>query len=318
VASDEERSTQRYIFGPVPSRRLGRSLGVDPVRLKTCTYDCIYCQLGPTTNLVTQREPYVPAAAIIAELDSWLKRGGTADYITLSGSGEPTLNSELREIIAWAKAHTDVAIAVLTNGSLLWRDDVRADIADADLLIPSLDAVLPGTFARVNRPCAGLEVERVLDGLRAARSAFAGQMWLEVMLVAGVNDSPEDLCTLREAIDLIQPDAVQINTVVRPPAEAAAKPLSAESLQRAKAVLGPGAEIVAPLPADYEGDQTAQVTAEDVVTMLRRRPCTTQDICAGLSIHPNEAAKYIAALLAQSRIAAEQRHGQTYYRAPNA
>lgn len=314
VEAHDAQTAERRIFGPVPSRRLGRSLGVDPVPLKTCTYDCLYCQLGPSTNLTTQREPYVPTADIIEQLESWLKRRGSADYITLSGSGEPTLHSELGEIIGWIKSRTNTPVAVLTNGSLLWREDVRRDLEAADLLIPSLDAASPATFARVNRPCAGLSVEQVIEGLRATRSDFGGAVWLEVMLVAGMNDSPEELRALRTTIDSIEPDRVQINTVVRPPADAAARPLSPKSLERAKLMLGPWAEIVAPLPADYRGDQTAQVTAEDVVTMLQRRPCTTQDICGGLSIHPNEAAKYIAALLAQSRVATEHRDGQTYYR----
>jgi wyosine [tRNA(Phe)-imidazoG37] synthetase (radical SAM superfamily) len=315
VGSEAERNARRCIFGPVPSRRLGRSLGVDPVPLKTCTYDCIYCQLGPTTNQTTQRRAHVPTNDIIAQFDSWLEQGGTADSITLAGSGEPTLHAELREIIRCIKRRTAIPVTVLTNGSLLWRDDVRGDIAAADLLIPSLDAALPGAFAQVNRPCTGLELERVLEGLRATRLECGGEMWLEVMLVAARNDSAEQLRALRRAIDSMRPDRIQINTVVRPPADPSVRPLSHESLQRARACLGPRAEIVAALPADYKGDETAQVTAEDVVTLLERRPCTTQDICTGLSIHPNEAAKYVAALLAQARITSEQRQDQTYYRA---
>jgi wyosine [tRNA(Phe)-imidazoG37] synthetase (radical SAM superfamily) len=303
----------RYLFGPVPSRRLGRSLGIDPVPHKTCSFDCVYCQLGRTTRLTTTRLPYVPAAEIIAELDRWLDDGGAADFLTLSGSGEPTLNSEIGQVIAWAKSHTGIPVAVLTNGSLLWDPAVREDLAEADVVIPSLDAALPRVFRAVNRPCAGLCLDRVIAGLRALRRQLAGEVWLEVMLVKGLNDTPADLSSLREAVDFIAPHRVQINTVVRPPAEAWAQPLSPDDLAVAAGILGPTAEIIAPLPEGFLAGAHLDRTEDDVVEMLRRRPCTLDDIAEGLSLHRNEVGKYLANLVERDRVRAVEQDGTRFY-----
>lgn len=308
--SPEEPS---HLFGPVPSRRLGRSLGVDPVPFKMCTFDCVYCQLGRTTALTTQREPYVSADTLIGELQAWLDAGGTADIITLSGSGEPTLNAEVGEVIAWLKRHAEIPVGVLTNGSLLWQDEVRRDVAQADLLIPSLDAARAPEFTRVNRPCPGLELPQIVEGLVAARRDCSGELWLEVMLVAGYNDSDEDLQALRETIERIDPGRVQINTVLRPPAEQDARPLSAEGLVLAQEALGAKAEIVAPLDGSALGEDGPQGTLDDVRALLRRRPCTLADVAAGLGVHRNEAAKYVAKLAADDEISAVARDGQIYY-----
>ncbi len=305
----------RHLFGPVPSRRLGRSLGIDPVPMKTCTFDCIYCQLGRTTNHTDQRAAFVPAETVIGELETWIVSGGTADYITLSGSGEPTLNTGVGEIIAWIKEHTNIPVVVLTNGSLLWRDDVRREIAQADFLMPDLDAVTPEVFAQVNRPCCGLQIEQIVEGLVAARRDCASTMWLEVMLCAGLNDTPEELAALRAAIDRIEPDEVQINTVVRPPSESFARPLSPEALKRAQEALGPRAEIIVALDRDYAALAGGEQALEDVLALLTRRPCTMQDIATGLSLHINEVSKHVSHLLEDGKILAEQRGEQQFYRA---
>jgi len=302
-----------FLYGPVPSRRLGRSLGIDLVPFKVCTFNCIYCQLGPTTNLTIRRRPYTPAADIIAEVDRWLSEDGDADYLTLSGSGEPTLNSEIAQVIDFAQQQTEIPIALLTNGSLLWDEDVRREVQHLDLLIPSLDAATQEGLEQVNRPAAELNIEQIVAGIAQARQECAGEMWLEVMLVAGVNDTDEELEAIREGIDVIKPHRVQINTVVRPPTEAYATALSPQQLKAAREVLGPLAEIVAPLPEDYAGDSDHQQTAEDVFDLLRRRPCTVNDVAVGLDIHPNEATKYIMALLAQERIGPLPKGDSTYY-----
>ncbi len=302
-----------YLFGPVPSRRLGRSLGIDLVPFKTCTFNCIYCQLGPTTNRTTERKVYIPAAEVTEELGRWLAEGGDADYLTLSGSGEPTLNSEIAQVIDFARQQTQLPLALLTNGSLLWREEVRREVRHLDLLIPSLDAATQEGLERVNRPAAELNIEQIVAGIAQAREECAGEMWLEVMLVAGINDTEEELAAIREGIDVIKPERVQMNTVVRPPAESYATALIPQQLQAAKEILGPLAEIVAPLPEDYAGDSDHQQTAEDVFELLRRRPCTVNDVAAGLDIHPNEATKYIMALLAQERIRRLRKGDKTYY-----
>jgi wyosine [tRNA(Phe)-imidazoG37] synthetase (radical SAM superfamily) len=285
---------------------------VDPVPLKTCCYNCVYCQLGRTTNLTAERQPYVPAATLIDELAAWLARGEPADVLTLSGSGEPTLNSEIGEVVRWARHHTAIPIAVLTNGALLWQADVRRDIWDADLLIPSLDAATEDTFRRLNRPAAGLELDQVVEGLVAARRECRGEMWLEIMMVAGFNDRDEELAALRRAVDRIQPRRVQINTVARPPAEASARPLSNRALRRIRERLGPRAELVRPRRPP-QPSELAHAAPGAILALLRRRPCTVSDIAAALSLHPNEVAKLLEQLLAAAAIGTVTRYGASYY-----
>ncbi len=308
----EQEQGGRRIFGPVASRRLGLSLGVDPIPYKTCSYNCIYCQLGPTTTLTTRREAYIPAREVLADLERWLGQGGGADYITLSGSGEPTLSSELGEIIAWLKLRTATPVAVLTNGSLLWRDDVLADLVYADLIIPSLDAAREEPFAAINRPAAEITLGQVVEGLARARRELPAEMWLEIMLVSGVNDGPEDLAALREAIAQIAPHRVQLNTPVRPPAEKAARPLSAEELARAAAELGGDVEVIArrtgsPVP------RRAQELAARVLELVERRPCTPAELELGLGAHPNELAKVLQELVEQGRISTTEQGGEVFF-----
>ncbi len=302
-----------FVYGPVPSRRLGRSLGVDLVPYKVCSFNCIFCQVGLTTNLTTERAEYNPPEQIVAELARWLVEDGDAQYITMAGSGEPSLNSGMGRIVGFLKERTEIPLCLLTNGSLLWREDVREEAKDFDLLNPSLDAGTEEVFQRITRPAKGLTIERIIEGLVAAREECRGEMWLEVMLVRGINDHEEELAAMAEAIGLIKPARVQINTVVRPSASGEAEALAAEALAHAKEVLGPTAEIIAPLDADYGGDRQHQRNERDVLDMLRRRPCTTGDIAAGLGMHPNDVIKYVVALEGRGLIRSEQKHGESYY-----
>lgn len=309
----------RYLFGPVPSRRLGRSLGVDAVPYKTCTFDCVYCQLGATTRKTIERRAYIPAHDILEELDRWIGEGGAADYITLSGSGEPTLNSEAGEIVRGARSlRGGVPVAVLTNGSLLWDQRVREELAAADVIIPSLDAATPQTFQRVNRPAPELDIGRIIQGLRAAREELEGEMWLEIMVVRGFNDGEEEVEALREAVEYIKPARVQLNTVVRPPAEAAAEPVGRSELDTIASALGDVAEVIAPLPEGFEEALDIGHDEEEVLALLRRRPCTLEDVAAGLGMHPNEAGKYIAALIEHGRARRLGREGRLFYVAVDA
>ncbi len=307
------KSTWQHLYGPVPSRRLGRSLGVDLVPYKTCSFDCIYCQLGRTTNKTVVRQPYVDPAEVLDELEQWLEQDGQADYVTFSGLGEPTLNSALGEMVTAAGEITDIPIAVLTNGSLLWQPEVRVACQAADLLIPSLDAATPRTFARVNRPDSSLDIEQIIEGLCLTQQECPGKMWLEVMLVENVNDSREELAALRAAIDKIDPDEVQLNTVVRPPADHDARALSASALQQAEHLLGPRARLIAPLDARKIMVAERERSEQEVVELLRRRPCTLEDIGIGLGMHPNEAIKYVQALRARHEIKTIERDGKDFY-----
>ncbi|MCJ7587453.1 MAG: radical SAM protein [Candidatus Aminicenantes bacterium] len=235
----------RFVYGPVPSRRLGYSLGIDLLPHKNCSFDCVYCQVGRTTQKTVRRRDFFPVADILAQVREALRAGKTIDCVTLSGTGEPTLYRSLGTLIREIKKASGLPVAVLTNGSLLYRKAVRSGLAEADIVIPTLDAADQAVLARVNRPHASLHFDRILRGLHAFRREFPGRIWLEVMLIKGMNDHPAHLRRLRPLIEALSPDRVQINTVVRPPAEKYARPLSRTALERARALLGGDSEIIA-------------------------------------------------------------------------
>jgi len=211
--------SRRHIYGPVLSRRLGFSLGVDIIPFKTCTLDCAYCQLGSTRKTVCRRGSWFPPRVILAQIKEAVESGQKIDVITFSGSGEPTLNRDIGRIIRAIKKMTRIPVVVLTNGTLLTRKEVRRDLAAADIVVPSLDAVPGNLFRRVNRPNRALDPEKIIDGLVRFRKEFRGEIWLEIMLIRGVNDSPAHIKALRAAADRIRPERIQLNTVVRPPAD---------------------------------------------------------------------------------------------------
>ena len=313
MSSKTVKDRQRqYIFGPVPSRRLGRSLGVDLVSFKTCTYDCAYCQLGRTTNKTIQRGEWAPINIVMDQLRA--KLSSKPDYITLSGSGEPTLYSRLDELISQIRKITDIPVAVLTNGSLLWLPEVRKSLMEADLVIPSLDAGSSQIFQYVNRPHTDITFGKMLQGLVDFRKDYKGQYWLEVFLLAGVTTPEAEVDRLKTCVASIQPDRVQINTVTRPPAESFAEPVPKKQLETISARLYERAEVI----ADYkdvheEKDFTAR--REDILTLLQRRPCSIEDVASGLGLHRNEVVKYIEELSAEGKIEAKPQNQQLYYRA---
>ncbi len=305
---------QKYLYGPVPSRRLGRSLGVDIMPFKVCTLDCIYCQLGRTTEKTVERKDYVSVEAVLGELRERLAEGLEADFITISGSGEPTLNARLGQLIEGIKKITNVPVAVLTNGTLLIDKSVRADCARADVVIPSLDAGDEQTFRKVNRPHKDISIEKLIAGLCAFRNEFAGQMWLEVFFVEGLNTDAEQIGKIKDAIELIRPDKVQLNTAVRPTAEAGVERVDAEKLQYIAEELGEKCEVVADFSRQrFTGD--IERKAEDVLSMLKRRPCSLNDICSGLGIGRNEALKYISHFQQQGVIDSEEKDGIIFFKA---
>jgi len=298
----------------VPSRRLGRSLGIDIVPLKHCTLDCVYCQLGRTTQKTIERRDYVPVEAVLAELRDTLKKGLKADFITISGSGEPTLNSRLGDLIDGIKKITDIPVAIMTNGTLLYREDVRADCAKADLVVPSLDAGDEAAFQKVNRPYRDISIEKLVDGLVTFRKEFPGRIWLEVFLVEGLNTDIAEIDKIRGLIKRISPDKVQLNTAVRPTADPAIKKVDAEKLEIIARQIGDGCEVVADLPPRHS-DKLMHSTAEDILSMLKRRPCSLNDISSGLGIPPNEALKHITELQHRGLIDSEEKDGRTFFKA---
>lgn len=301
----------KYLFGPVPSRRLGRSLGVDLTPFKTCSFDCIFCQLGRTTNKTIKREEYVPVKEVIAELDDWLKTGDSADYITLAGSGEPTLNSEFGRVIDFAQSVTTIPVALLTNGSLLSDPAVRAQAAKANVVKVSLSAWDQFSFEHINRAHADIEFKRLIEGQWQLRSEFKGEIWMEVFLVWGTNSTTKDVSKIAELVNPLKPDKVQLNTAVRPPCEKFAYAVPENQMGTFAKLFDPPAEVV----AEYSSDTSAKVRAneEDIREMLERRPCTLEQICRVFGLHRNEASKYVGKLVRTGSAREIRKANEVYY-----
>jgi len=310
---ETEGKRSSYIYGPVPSRRLGLSLGIDVVPAKVCTLDCVYCQIGRTTEKSTVRRDFFDMREVLSELGGVLAQGVHADFVTIGGSGEPTLNVRLGELIDGIRELTDIPVAIITNGTLLCRPDVRSECAKADLVVPSLDAGDEAVFEAVNRPAPDISIESLVSGLAAFREAFRGQIWLEVFLIEGTNTNTQQIEKLRSHIERIRPDKIQLNSAVRPVAEEGIEALSRDRLEAIARQIGGNCEIVGAAPA-ARSDPHVKRTCEDVLSMLKRRPCSVHDICTGLGINVHEATKHVGSLLEQGRITAERREGVTYYR----
>jgi wyosine [tRNA(Phe)-imidazoG37] synthetase (radical SAM superfamily) len=311
--ADTRDASRRFLYGPVLSRRLGFSLGVDVIPFKTCSLDCVYCQLGPTERTSCRRRSFFPPRHILDQIRGALRSGERIDVITFSGSGEPTLNRDLGALIRGIKKMTPIPVAVLTNGTLLSRPDVRRDLQAADLVVPSLDAATPAMFRRVNRPHASLDFSRYLRGLAEFRREFKGRIWLEIMLVKGLNDSPTHIRALRKAAAALGPDRIHLNTVVRPPSEAGAAALSPDELERIRAGFGPGTEIASSPP----GRRTPRrPTALDkaITAMTARRPVTVGDISIAIGRNRNEVLKSLTRLLESKKVRSVRHGGKTFYR----
>lgn len=305
----------KHVYGPVPSRRLGRSLGLDLVPLKTCTYDCVYCQLGRTTNKTVTRGAYVSADAILAELEQKLGLvAALPDYIGIAGSGEPTLNCDIGRVIRGIKTLTDIPVAVLTNGSLLWMTEVQDALMASDLVLPSLDTGDARLFRRVNRPHRSISFETMVDGLVSFTRCYPGEVWLEVLLLAGVTGIPEEVEKIAALVERIAPARVQLNTVCRPPAERSARPLSQDDMQHLKVLFPAQVDVISHVYQE-KATHSASVKArrEDVLALLRRRPCTAMDVAEGLDMHVNEAIKHLDALTKAGVVTTSIAEGRVFY-----
>ncbi|NCD23651.1 MAG: radical SAM protein [Spartobacteria bacterium] len=307
-------TTFRHVFGPVPSRRFGRSLGVDLTPLKTCSFNCVFCQLGPTPQTTVERREYVPVQTVKDEILRWRDAGGTADYATLSGSGEPTLHSGFGEVLRFLKAELPCPAVLLTNGSLLYLPEVRAAAGQADVAKLSLSAWDDDSFRRINRPHPDLDFHRSVAGMRAFRQGFAGRIWLEVFLIAGLNDAPNQVERIAALAAAIGSDKIHLNTAVRPPAEASVQPVDRDRLAELAELFRPRAEVIADFSARPGSGVAANETA--LLDMLRRRPCTARQIADVFGMHLNEVAKYTGHLLKTGQIQALQRAQETYFAAP--
>lgn len=306
----------KHIFGPVPSRRLGLSLGVDLVYHKVCSLDCIYCECGETTDLRVEQKEFVGFDEVKRELDHYFANGIDPDYITFSGSGEPTLNMAIGRVIACIKERRpNVKVAVLTNSTLLGREDVRQALVGADLVMPSLDAVFQKTFVQINRPCEGLFIDDVVAGLKAFARQFSGQIWLEVFILPGVNDSVEELMALKGVIHEISPERVQLNTLDRPGALEHLVPASMEELERVAELLEYDCvEVIAKVKSLQKG---ARKSIEDmepaVVETIHRRPCTVKDLAQALNLDEGELEILLKKLVIEGKIEAKLQKRGVFY-----
>jgi wyosine [tRNA(Phe)-imidazoG37] synthetase (radical SAM superfamily) len=303
----------KYLYGPVPSRRLGRSLGIDLVPHKICTYDCIYCQIGKTTEKTLVRKEYVPVREILEEVGRFLQEEtSSTDVLSLTGSGEPTLHSQIRSAIEGIKAITSIPVAVITNGSLLYEEEVRQNLLRADLVLPSLDAVSSEVFRKINRPRKGFSVEKVIEGLVKFRKVYEGQIWLEILFCKGVNDSKEELERMKKTVERIAPDRIHLNTVVRPPSEKWAVPLNQKEMEEIRAFFGEKAWVISEFdrhpPAVAERD-----IKEEILKILKRRPLSIADLSKGMGIREDEIKKYIQPLVSEGRIRARTFGDSIYY-----
>lgn len=261
------------VYGPVPSRRLGQSLGVDPIPRKTCNYNCVYCQLGRTKPIANERRDFFPPETILVEVREALESHapGEIDYVTFVGEGEPTLCASLGALIRGVKALSDVPVAIITNGALLCQPPVREELAAADVVMPTLDAADQATFRRINRPWPRFRLADIVEGMAAFRQIFSGQLWVEVMLVRRLNDGEEVLFPLRDALARIRPDRVQINVPIRPPAENWVEIPDDEAIMQATAILGEAAEVMAPYEGTFDLSGFETLT-EAVLAVIRRHP----------------------------------------------
>ena len=293
-----------HVFGPVISRRLGISLGIDLIPYKTCTYDCVYCECGPTTHLVDRRSTFFPEQEIISQLDRILSARPNLDYVTFAGSGEPTLSLSLGRVIDHLKsAHPGYRVAVLTNGSLCSRDDVVEDLGKADLVIPTLATTRQQTFERIHRT-ACLSIETIIQGLVAFRLRYAGECWLEVFLVPPLNTTEDELESLREAIYRIGPDRVQLNTLDRPGAEAWVAAVAGDDLERIASFMGEGGlevDIVGRCRRRYVRPVLHDDVHDQIAGIIRRRPCTAEEIATLTGLHVGEVTKYLADQVAEGK-----------------
>jgi len=310
-----------FVYGPVPSRRLGLSLGINIIPSKTCTLDCIYCQCGRTTKKTLERRSFFPINDILAAVRSAVRPSPLAphppppDFLTFSGEGEPTLNKDIGRIIRRLKHEFSIPVAVITNSTLLTDPQVRRDLYAADLVVPSLDAADQRNFARVDRNHRDLSVADIIEGLKLFRRGFRGRIWLEIMLVKDINDSVEHVVALRKAAWEIKPDRVQLNTVVRPPAEKSAKPMSRDDLEQIQCLFGPNTDIIGETKDKrLRTRDKATVLPDDVVlATVCGRPVTKLDLVCSLGVAPREVEAALHRLLRAKRIRCVNYSGKTFY-----
>lgn len=310
--TDREQMAQKYVYGPVKSRRLGTSLGVDIVPMKTCSFDCVYCQLGGGFPTTVRRDSFVPVETVLAQIKDKLSSRSGPDYITLGGSGETTLSTDFGKIAASIKEIYGIPVCLLTNGALLWMDEVLEDCAQMDIIVPNLDACDEETFQRMNRPHPSLSFENVVKGLVRLREKFCGNIWLEIFLVPGINDSQEQIRAFKRLTEDIRPDKIQLNTAVRPPAEKSVRAIEYERLENICSLLGPKAEVIIPDPEQKKDGEN--ISEADIIDLLKRRPCTSEDMASTCKNTVDDVAEMAERLVAEGKVKVMECDGKKFFK----
>lgn len=310
----------KHVFGPVPSRRLGQSLGIDPVPLKTCNWNCVYCQLGRSIPLINERREYIPKETIYEEIVETLQspHTGKIDWITFVGSGETTLHSKLGWLIKKTKELTDIPVAVITNGSLLYLPEVRQELLPADAIMPTVDAGTPDLYKKINRPHPEATFERLIDGLIQFRKEYTGKLWVEVMLVSGLNDSEDALNQTAKKLREIAPDEIHINLPTRPPVEKWVKPPEEKNIQLAQEIFGRVAKVVRPQKGSFVLSEN--LSLEDaVLNIITRHPMRHEELIETLKAWaPHEVSQTLEDLLASGKAQIVIRNNVKYWSASDA
>lgn len=306
----------KYLFGPVPSRRLGMSLGVDLIPHKVCSFNCVYCECGPTTRLTPERKEYVPVEQVKKELNHFFDNNPEPDYITFSGAGEPTLNSRMGEVVNFIKKNWEhIPLAVLTNGSLLIKKEVRDEIKIADVVLPSLDAASEKTFRKINRPFYKLSIEDYIKGLIDFRKEYRGLIWLEVFILPDYNDNDRDVDLLKEAFLKIKPDMIQINTLDRPGTVKDLRAAKREKLEKIKDFWNlDNVEIISPVSKRKDIKFYRKDVETAILETIARRPCTADDLAEIIGTHVNEISKYLGVLEEDDKIETIHQERGVFYK----
>lgn len=304
----------KYLFGPVPSRRLGVSLGIDLVPLKTCTLNCIYCECGQTTELTNVRKEYVPLDKVLEEIKDCLATSPHLDYITFSGSGEPTLHSGLEKVVSFLKdLYPQYKICLLTNGTLFSSTALCTAVKDFDLIIPSIDAASEKIFQEINRPHTEIKCKDMLSGLIKLRNSYNGTIMIEIFIVPGLNDTPEELKVIKEALNKIKPDRVQIGTLDRPGTESWVKAADEDKMKEIRDYLDP-AELIGDFRCRETVSSFNSSLNEQIIQTINRRPCTIKDLIQITGSHQAEIQKYINHLLSSGTIEVDRKARGSFFK----
>ncbi|MCP4312379.1 MAG: radical SAM protein [Bacteroidetes bacterium] len=309
----------KHLFGPVPSRRLGISLGVDLVPHKVCSFNCIYCECGSTTLLTLERDEYVPVDEVLEELKDYFQNNPDPDYITFSGAGEPTLHSGIGKVLSLIRGlRPAVKVALITNGTLFSDPGLRKELLDMDVVLPSLDAATDTSFRRINRPVSSFSLVQYVKGLIDFEKEFRGEYWLETLILPGYNDDPENILSLGRILRTIKPDRIQLNTLDRPGVIDRIRPATRKELETIAKQLDAGhVEIVVPAAEREESTVFRADIKSAILETISRRPCTIEDAQKILGIHIGEVNKYLHSLEEEGRIETKRQERGIFYQVMN-